>query len=143
MAVHIDTPDAQVRSEAPAETSPPKAERAAVVIGPLGPIVLQSTATPLVGLAMLIIGMAVGYLVRPLLPIPGDTPGSAQVAMPAATTTRPGATADGLGGAIDATEAAGQATQGAAIMAQVRGGTRHYRGDPSATVVLIEFSDFQ
>jgi protein-disulfide isomerase len=105
-------------------------------------LTIQSGSTVAVGLLMLLVGMAAGYLLRPLLPLPagtaalpaapGDT-GSA-AAQPAATVT---------GGPFVAAEATQAAAQAAALMEAVVGQTRHFRGSDTAPVTIIEFSDFQ
>jgi hypothetical protein len=105
---------------------------AAVVVGPL---VVQSGATLLVGLVMLLVGLAAGLLLRPLIPWPGAPDAVAQAT----------AAPSGAGPALPTTtvDAAANATQAAAIMDAVMGQTRHFRGDPNAPVTLIEYSDFQ
>jgi hypothetical protein len=93
---------------------------------------------------MLVVGLAAGLLLRPLLtPTGGRTtaeggepdPGAAGPVAPAATVT--------LTGPLAAAEATQRAAQGQALMAQVVANTRHFKGDPAAPVTLIEFSDFQ
>lgn len=82
---------------------------------------------------MLLVGMVIGYLIHPILatliaPVPltqGTVPPSAEARHPTATP--------------DTT----QATQAAAIMDAVVARTRHFKGDPAAPVILIEFGDYQ
>lgn len=85
---------------------------------------LLSTIT--VGLAMLVVGMLAGYLGRPLV-----TP---QPVIPTpVVVTDAGAPA-----------AAANANPSAAnLMDAVAAETRHFKGDPSASVTIIEFGDFQ
>jgi len=83
--------------------------------------------TALVGLAMLLVGLAVGYLARPVI-----TP------EPASPT--PVATA---GTAVSATDPSGSNPSTETLMAAVVAQTRHFRGDPDAPVTVIEFGDFQ
>jgi hypothetical protein len=87
---------------------------------------------------MLLVGLAAGLLLRPLLPWPGAPEAVAQA-------TPPPATQPGAGPALPTAtvDAAANATQAAAIMEIVLGQTRHFRGNPDAIVTLIEYSDFQ
>lgn len=86
-------------------------------------VTIQSWATPVVGLVMLVIGLLGGYFGRPLL-----VPQPSQVT----TDLSPSASsAENL--------SAKQETLMEAVVAQ----TRHFKGDPDAPVTIIEFSDFQ
>ncbi|MEP7359391.1 MAG: hypothetical protein ABI847_19220, partial [Anaerolineales bacterium] len=58
----------------PVEGEPSSAPRGSLV---LRPIVVESRATLLIGLVMLVIGVTVGFLVRPLVPLPGASLGVA------------------------------------------------------------------
>jgi len=83
---------------------------------------IQSWATPLVGVVMLIIGLFGGYYGRPLI----------------------GGTAEKA--AIPETIASAQSQGGAGneeLMAYLVSQVRHFKGDPGAPVTLIEFGDFQ
>lgn len=86
---------------------------------------IQSWMTPLVGLAMLAVGLAAGYWLRPggLSAAPTPTPVSEVTA-----TAEP-------------TRNVSAARQ--AFMDTLIAQTRHFRGDPNAPVTMIEFSDFQ
>jgi protein-disulfide isomerase len=141
--VDLDEPSTETAGPAPAPGGAPYTLPPGAVV--IGPIIVESGATLAIGLVMLLVGLAAGFLLRPLLPVPGGQPatGHAATAAVAAVTSAPAATAGGLGGAIEATQAAEAASQAAAIMAQVSGDTRHYLGDPNARVILIEYSDFQ
>ena len=81
---------------------------------------IQSWATPLVGVVMLIIGLLGGYYGRPLV-------GSTQE-----QTTVPQSIAPSQAGAGNEE-----------LMAYLVSQTRHFKGNPDARVTLIEFGDFQ
>ena len=83
---------------------------------------IQSWATPLVGVVMLIIGLFGGYYGRPLIG------GTAEQA----TAPQTIASAQSQGGAGNEE-----------LMAYLVSQTRHFKGDPDAPVTLIEFGDFQ
>lgn len=86
-------------------------------------ISVQSWATPIVGLVMLIVGLFGGYAIRPML---DDQAGQPDVSL------RQQPSPDGAG-------AAGNPQLMEYLVTQ----TRHFRGDPDAPVTLIEFGDFQ
>jgi len=81
---------------------------------------IQSWATPLVGVVMLIIGLLGGYYGHPLV---NDTGEQATV---------PQSIAPSQAGAGNEE-----------LMAYLVSQTRHFKGDPDAPVTLIEFGDFQ
>jgi hypothetical protein len=88
-------------------------------------ITIQSWATPVIGLVMLVFGLLGGYFLRPLI-----TP------------------AGGTGSLPDETTSTGTQTQSSpedreALMAALIPGVRHFSGNPAAPITLIEFSDFQ
>jgi protein-disulfide isomerase len=84
-----------------------------------------------VGLVMLAIGAMLGFFGRPLVtPQPLD-------AAPAASVEPPGPSA-----ASEAVPAGGNASP-AMLMDAVVAQTRHFKGDPSAPVTIVEFSDFR
>lgn len=91
-------------------------EREALVIR------VQSWATPVVGLLMLVVGFLGGYLSRPLLAsqITPATPTAASTQGSAATSSS----------AVE-------------LMQNVVAQTRHFKGEEGAPVTVIEFSDFQ
>lgn len=98
------------------ENTPPATRRAALTI------TIQSWATPLVGLVMLVIGLLGGYFVRPFL---------APASSAASVSTQTVASAQ--------SSSASQAE----LMQNVIEQTRHFKGDPDAPVTIIEFGDFQ
>ena len=83
---------------------------------------IQSWATPLVGLVMLIVGLFGGYNGRPLI---DDT--EEQAAVPRVVAPQ---------------QSQGEAGN-AEMMTYLVSQARHFRGDPDALVTLIEFGDFQ
>lgn len=83
-----------------------------------------SWATPIVGLIMLVIGLAGGYFGRPLL-----TP---EASLPEALPTAP---------AVSLPDEAPQSAE--EMMDFLAGQVRHFKGDANAPVTIIEFSDFQ
>jgi protein-disulfide isomerase len=114
-------------------------------------IVFQSSMTLVVGLIMLIIGVALGFLSYPGLfnrPVAVAPTPTALIASPASTqllaTPQPTATlaevsvAPTVAGMGDATAQSADAQIAAAIAR-----TRHFIGDPNATVTIVEFADFQ
>jgi protein-disulfide isomerase len=120
----------------PLDAEAPRTEAAAPARAWLmiGPIVVQSSATLLIGLGMLVAGIVIGYLIRPAI---AGLVANAPEAEPEPTAV---ATSVGPIAAIEQTQTARQAQ---ALMEAVTGQTRHFRGDPDAPVTLIEFSDFQ
>lgn len=86
-------------------------------------ISVQSWATPIVGLAMLIAGLIGGYAIRPMV---DDQTVQPDVSL------RQQPSQDGAG-------AAGNPQ----LMEYLVSQTRHFRGDPDSPVTLIEFGDFQ
>jgi len=91
---------------------------------------IQSWATPLVGLMMLLLGLAAGYFIRPALAPKAEAEATiAPTAQAAATNAAP------------ATLPTTDASQD--LMTFLTSQVTHFRGDPNAPVTLIEFSDFQ
>ncbi len=99
-------------------------------------IVVQSWATPIAALVMLLVGLLAGYFVRPLI----DKPPAQPTAIAAAPTSSAGAT-QAPSPAQDGSpqEAASRQELQAAVVAA----TKHFTGNPDAPVTMIEFSDFQ
>jgi xanthosine utilization system XapX-like protein len=95
---------------------------------------VQSWATPIVALIMLLIGLVGGYLLYP--EVSARIGGSSPVA--AASTTNPatGAQSSTAGNQPD------QASR-EEMMEFLISQTRHFKGNPDAEVTMIEFSDFQ
>lgn len=93
-------------------------------------IVIQSWMTPIVGVVMLLLGGLAGFALRPA--VLGESPAAVvQSSQPLATAAVEKAAAP--------TISAAEAEQ---IMSQVIPETRHFIGDESAPVTIIEFSDF-
>jgi len=88
-------------------------------------ISIQSWATPIVGILMLVLGLLVGYYVRPLMPNQAQSAASVDSGSPVVIPT--------------ADNSAAQQKLMETILAK----TRHFRGDPHAPVTIIEFADFQ
>ncbi len=100
-------------------------------------ITIQSWATPIVGLLMLIIGLIGGYYARPLVDAPS--------LIAPATTGEESPPTSQQSAAGDTSEAAApeQATRQQALMDTLISQVRHFKGNPNAPVTIIEFSDFQ
>lgn len=96
---------------------------------------VQSWATPIVGLVMLVVGLLAGYFGRPL--IAQQLQGEISIA---ATPTSASPTSA-------STPQTGAATQQPASLKEVMDilipQVKHFKGDPNAPVTFIEFSDFQ
>ena len=88
-------------------------------------ITIQSWATPIVGVVMLVLGLLAGYYGRPLVLDQVQTESSVNSGSPVVIPT--------------ADNSAAQEKLMATILAQ----TRHFSGDPNAPVTIIEFGDFQ
>lgn len=97
----------------------PAPQKAAILIGP---IIVQSFSTPIVGAIMLIAGLLIGYFGRPLV--------AAQLA-PTPTAIPAAAQSDS------------QAESRALLMQSLIAKTDHFQGKEDAPVVMLEFSDFQ
>ena len=93
---------------------------------------VQSWATPVIGLVMLLLGLLGGYFGRPLL---AGTPTSP---MP-----RPTAVSEANKPQVPATPNADQLARQQQMMQAVIAQTRHFKGSPDAPVTMIEFGDFQ
>lgn len=105
--------------------------------GPALTITIQSWSTPVVGLAILAIGILTGYYVRPLISS-GATP-----AFPTPVSVTP--TAAGQPPTADPAQSSSTDLENRqqALMETLISQTVHFTGDPAAPVTLIEFSDFQ
>ena len=88
-------------------------------------ISIQSWATPIVGVVMLVLGLLVGYYGRPLIPNQTQSETSVNSASPVVLP--------------NADNSAVQEKLMETVVAQ----TRHFKGDPNAPVTVIEFADFQ
>ena len=88
-------------------------------------ITIQSWATPIVGVLMLVLGLLAGYYVRSLTLNQAQSEASVNSGSPVAIPT--------------ADNSAAQQK----LMETVLAKTRHFKGDPDAPVTIIEFADFQ
>ena len=86
---------------------------------------IQSWATPILGLTMLVFGLLVGYYVRPLMPNQTSSQASLNSAPPVVIPTEDNSAAQEK------------------LMVTVLANTRHFKGDPDAPVTIVEFGDFQ
>jgi len=102
------------------ESAPAEAQRQ-----PALTITIQSWATPIVGILMLVIGLLAGYYVRPLILNQAQSEASVNSGLPVVIPT--------------ADNSAAQQKLMETILAK----TRHFKGDPNAPVTIIEFADFQ
>lgn len=116
------------------EISPPEELEEEAPEKPALTIVIQSWATPIVAVLMLVIGLAGGYFGRPLLER-NTTAVEPVVVAPANNPT--------LQPTTDPVAAATAEARGRQLLATVIGQTRHFLGDENAPVTIIEFSDFQ
>jgi len=87
---------------------------------------VQSWATPIVGLVMLVAGLLAGYFVRPLLP--GGAVAPTSVAQIQEVAPIPSGT---------------QSAAAESLMKYLIAQAKHFKGNANAPVTLIEFGDFQ
>ncbi len=107
-------------------------------------VIIQSWWTPALAVIMLVVGLLVGYLGRPLLNKNADPTGEvAAVTTPVATSaaTLQADVASGPTPTVNPTVAA--ITTSDELMAYLVSNTTHFEGDPNAKVTIIEFSDYQ
>jgi protein-disulfide isomerase len=95
---------------------------------PVITINIQTWATPIVGLVMLVIGLLAGYYVRPLT-------------LAQANKTTPNLPVVGTPQVVIPTADNSAAQQ--SLMDSLIPKMRHFKGDPNAPVTIIEFADFQ
>jgi protein-disulfide isomerase len=88
-------------------------------------ISIQSWATPVVGVVMLVLGLLVGYYGRPLMLNQARSEASVNSESPVVIPT------------------ADNSAEQQKLMETVLAKTRHFLGDPDAPVTIIEFADFQ
>jgi hypothetical protein len=103
-------------------------------------VIIQSWWTPALAVIMLVVGLLVGFLGRPLL-TKSAQPTVAVAAVTTPVVTQPNAQASVPTTTVNPTIAA--ITSKAEFMAYIVSKTTHFEGDPNAAVTLIEFSDFQ
>jgi hypothetical protein len=103
-------------------------------------VIIQSWWTPALAVIMLVVGLLVGFLGRPLL-TKSVQPTVAVAAVTTPVVTQPNAQASVPTTTVNPTIAA--ITSKAEFMAYIVSKTTHFEGDPNAAVTLIEFSDFQ
>jgi hypothetical protein len=96
-------------------------------------VVIQSWWTPALAVIMLVVGLLAGYFGRPLIYKDSGSDGVTQVTQEGATSINPGVTPT-------ATVDPAQIQE---LMDSIIAKTTNFQGDPSATVTLIEFSDYQ
>ncbi len=114
-------PEEPAPLEVQEESAPVEAQKQPAVT-----ITIQSWATPIVGVAMLVLGLLVGYYLRPFILAQSSNATTASiVTAPVAIPT------------TDQTE-----TQ-QSLMASLIPKVRHFKGDQNAPVTIIEFGDFQ
>ncbi len=123
------TDDLQTPIE-PAPVQPAPEPKAAIFIGPL---IVHSASTPLVGLVMLVAGLLIGYFGRPVVAarLAGATATPAATAVVATVPEAPEVSANP------------QPRNQEELMAYLVAQTRHFKGSADAPVTIIEFSDFQ
>jgi protein-disulfide isomerase len=102
------------------ESAPLEAQKAPAIT-----ISIQSWATPIVGVLMLVLGLLVGYYGRPFMLNQAQPEASVNSESPVVIPT--------------ADNSAAQQK----LMETVLAKTRHFMGDPNAPVTIIEFADFQ
>jgi hypothetical protein len=153
------TVEDSAREESPAASAPqeqagaPKPASPSIVIGPL---IIESGATPVIAVIMLVAGIIIGFLMRPEMPLPatGPAPTSQAVAQSTSPPTKPPAAASAsavVTAGPTRTPAPPTATVNPTVAAQQRkeltafvvSNTRHFKGNANAPVTLIEFSDYQ
>ncbi len=105
---------------------------------------VQSWATPIVGLLMLVVGLVGGYLLYPQVSarLMGEAP-VAVASVAAAPTAAAPPEVSASGSEPAAAPPAPSDADRQEMMAFLVDQTRHFRGDPGAPVTIIEFSDFQ
>jgi hypothetical protein len=107
-------------------------------------VIIQSWWTPALAVITLVVGLLVGYFGYPFFNKNGQPTGEvAAVTTPGATTaaTLPADVTSAPTTTIDPTMAA--ITSSEQLMAYLGSKTTHFKGDPNAEVMIIEFSDYQ
>lgn len=101
---------------------------------------VHTWATPLVGIIMLIIGLAAGYFGRPFLPFDGSSTPSERQTQTNDPDTSPIPQTTPVS-AIPTTPP--DLSSPEALMELLISQTRHFKGAADAPVTIIEFSDFK
>ncbi|HNB53774.1 MAG TPA: hypothetical protein PK530_17635 [Anaerolineales bacterium] len=125
----MSIPVIQAEPTRPKRTPPPTT--------PALTINIQSWATPIVGIFMLIAGLLGGYFLRPLFDTPIIMEATETPSASAEQPTSPAAQAPTEPVSED------QAARQQELMNMVIAQTRHFKGAENAPITLIEFSDFQ
>ena len=124
------------------EEAPP--EDGAVVEPPSTAAPRARRETLIIGAAMLVVGMVLGFVMRPWVPLPAMGP--APTAQPTSAPTKAPAAAVATRTPAPPTATVNptvQAQQRKDLAAYVASNTRHFEGNANAPVTLIEFSDYQ
>ena len=100
---------------------------------------IQSWATPLVGVIALIVGLFGGYLLRPL--VSGTAQTSSNQTVPPTQVAQVPNPVQTVSGSTDSNSPGGTSTP--SLMEYLMSQARHIKGNPEATVTIIEFSDYQ
>ncbi|MBE0411299.1 MAG: hypothetical protein IBX69_16375 [Anaerolineales bacterium] len=101
---------------------------------------VQTWATPIVGIVMLVAGLAAGYFGRPLLPFNGQS--NTSELQPLTTEIDP-ATSPQPTAVVEAPTPLPQPDSAESLMELLVSQTRHFKGASDAPITLIEFSDFK
>ena len=111
------------------ETAPLEVQEESAPLGAQKPpaltISIQSWATPIIGVLMLVLGLLVGYYGRPIMLNQAPSEASVNSESPVVIPTTDNSAAQQK------------------LMETVLAQTRHFMGDPDAPVTIIEFADFQ
>ena len=102
------------------ESAPSEAQKPPAIT-----ISIQSWATPIVGVVMLVLGLLAGYYGRPFVLNQAQSEASVNSESPVVIPT------------------ADNSAEQQKLMETVLAKTRHFKGDPDAPITIIEFADFQ